>query len=180
MSLSRRPEQGRYPLRGSNNWAVAGALTRSGKAIVANDMHLGLSTPNIYYQARLVVEGEESIDVTGVTLPGAPFVIAGSNRRVAWGFTNSYGDWSDAVVLQPGATANTYKTPDGEREFIEYREAIEVKDGDPVIYVIRETVWGPVLDDVDYPDGEVAVSWIAHKPGGVNLQTDRPRKSDLR
>lgn len=163
-------EQGRYPLRGSNNWAVAGTLTSSGKAIVANDMHLGLSTPNIYYRARLVVDGAEGVDVTGVTLPGAPFVIAGSNRRVAWGFTNSYGDWSDAVVLQPGATPDTYKTPEGEREFTEYREAIEVKNGDPVIYLIRETVWGPVLDDVDYPDGEVAVSWIAHKPGGVNLR----------
>jgi len=163
-------EVGRYPLRGSNNWAVSGALTGNGRAIVANDMHLGLSAPNIYYQARLVIDGADGIDVTGVTLPGAPFVIAGSNTRIAWGYTNSYGDWTDAVVLQPGATDDTYKTPDGEQKFTIVRETINVKDGDPVEYRVRETVWGPVLDDVDYPGGEVVVSWIAHKPEGVNLR----------
>ena len=161
-------EVGRYPLRGSNNWAVSGALTENGRAIVSNDMHLGLNTPNIYYQARLIVAGIS--DVAGVTIPGAPFVIAGSNTRVAWGFTNSYGDWTDAVVLKPGSRANTYQTPDGDKEFVTHREQIAVKDGQAVEYVIRETVWGPVLDDVDYPDGEVAVSWIAHKPEGVNLR----------
>ena len=163
-------EVGRYPLRGSNNWAVSGALTSNGRAIVSNDMHLGLNTPNIFYQARLVVAGTDAIDVAGVTLPGAPFVIAGSNSRVAWGFTNSYGDWTDAVVLRPGTRDNTYMTPEGERQFDTYREVINVKDAAPVEYVIRETVWGPVLDDVEYPDGEVVVSWIAHRPGGVNLR----------
>ncbi|MGB5512843.1 MAG: penicillin acylase family protein [Woeseiaceae bacterium] len=163
-------EVGRYPLRGSNNWAVSGALTANGRAIVSNDMHLGLSTPNIYYQAQLVVAGTDAMDVAGVTLPGAPFVIAGSNSRVAWGYTNSYGDWTDAVVLRPGSADNTYMTPEGERQFETHRETINVKDAAPVEYVIRETIWGPVLDDVDYPDGEVVVSWIAHKPDGVNLR----------
>jgi penicillin amidase len=100
-------EQGRYPLRGSNNWAVSGVLTANGRAIVSNDMHLGLKNPNIYYQARLVVTGSDSRDVTGVTLPGGPFVVAGSNSQVAWGYTNSYGDWTDAVVIRPGATEGT-------------------------------------------------------------------------
>lgn len=161
-------EVGRYPLRGSNNWAVSGALTGNGRAIVSNDMHLGLNAPNIYYQARLVVEGRS--DVAGVTIPGAPFVIAGSNTMVAWGFTNSYGDWTDAVVLKPGTKADTYQTPEGDKEFASYREKITVKDEAVVEYVVRETVWGPVVDDIDYPDGEVAVSWIAHKPEGVNLR----------
>ncbi len=163
-------ETGRYPLRGSNNWAVSGALTANGRAIVSNDMHLGLSAPNIYYQARLVVDRAGGIEVAGVTLPGTPFVIAGSNTRVAWGFTNSYGDWTDAVLLQPGAAENTYKTPEGDREFVTHREMIDVKDSDAVSYLVRETIWGPVRDDVDYPDGEIAVSWIAHKPEGVNLR----------
>ena len=162
-------EQGRYPLRGSNNWAVSGALTASGRAIVSNDMHLGLSTPNIYYRARLVVDGNSAIDVSGVTLPGAPFVIAGSNTRVAWGYTNSYGDYTDAVVLRPGAKAGTYRTPDGDLAFDVHIERINVKDDDAVDYEIRETIWGPVLDDVEYPGGEVAVSWIAHKPESINL-----------
>ena len=163
-------EQGRYPLRGSNNWAVSGALTANGRALVSNDMHLGHSVPNIWYQARLRVEGQLARDVTGVTLPGTPFVISGSNTKIAWGYTNSYGDWTDAVVLKPGATEGTYITPEGEREFETHLEIINVKDGDPIEYEIRETIWGPVLDDVDYPDGEVAVSWIAHKAEGVNLR----------
>ena len=163
-------EQGRYPLRGSNNWAVSGALTANGRAIVSNDMHLGLNTPNIYYRAHLVIEGDNSSEVAGVTLPGTPFVIAGSNTRVAWGFTNSYGDWTDVVVLKPGSSENTYMTPDGDRPFIEHHEIINVKDAEPVAYQIRETIWGPVLDDIDYPDGEIAVSWLAHKAEGVNLR----------
>ncbi len=162
-------EQGRPPLPGSNNWAVSGALTENGRAMVSNDMHLGLNTPNIFYRARLIVEGDRPIDVSGVTLPGAPFVITGSNTRVAWGFTNSYGDYTDAVVLQPGAEQGTYKTPDGDRSFEVYNELINVKDAEPVNYQIRESIWGPVLDDIEYPDGEVAVSWIAHDPDSINV-----------
>ena len=162
-------EQGRYPLRGSNNWAVSGALTENGRAIVSNDMHLGLNAPNIYYRARLLVEGANPLDISGATLPGAPFVIAGSNTRVAWGFTNSYGDYTDAVVLRPGAKEGTYATPEGDLPFVVHKELISVKGENPVEYEIRETVWGPVLDDVEYPDGEIAVSWTAHKPDSVNL-----------
>ena len=163
-------EIGRHPLRGSNSWAISGKLTETGHAIVSNDMHLGLRIPNIYYQARLVVTGDGAREVTGVTLPGAPLVVAGSNSRIAWGYTNSYGDWTDAVLLVPGSTANTYRTPEGETAFESYDEIIRVKGAEPVKYRIRETVWGPVLDDVEYPDGEIAVSWVAHKPGGVNLR----------
>lgn len=162
-------EQGRPPFVGSNNWAVSGALTANGHSMVANDMHLGLGVPNIYYQARLVQEGSDARDVAGVTLPGTPFVIAGSNGRVAWGYTNSYGDWSDAIVLVPGASPGTYRTPAGDRPFITHREVIEVKDAPAVGYEIRETIWGPVDEAVRYPDGEIAVSWTAHDPRTVNL-----------
>ena len=82
----------------SNGWAVSGKHTDSGSAIVANDMHLALRLPNTWYRLRLRVQGAgPSIDVTGVTLPGVPVIVAGSNGRVAWGFTNSYGDWTDRV-----------------------------------------------------------------------------------
>ena len=81
---------------GSNNWAVAGVHTRSGVALIANDMHLDLGVPAVWYPARLRVTGNPAIDVTGVTLPGTPAVAAGSNGQVAWGFTNSYGDFADA------------------------------------------------------------------------------------
>ncbi len=166
-------ERGLTPTPGSNNWAVAGKLTKSGRAMVSNDMHLGLDTPNIYYRARLVVEGDEPLDVAGVTLPGAPFVVAGSNTQVAWAYTNSQGDYTDAVLLQPGKTENTYRTPEGDLEFESFIEEIVVKGEDPVRYEVRETIWGPVVDDVDYPDGEIAVSWIAHKTDAVNLNIMR-------
>ncbi|MDH3375119.1 MAG: penicillin acylase family protein, partial [Gammaproteobacteria bacterium] len=163
-------ELGKPMLNGSNNWAVGGMLTPSGRAIVSNDMHLGLQAPNIYYQARLVVAGDKPRDVAGVTLPGAPFVVAGSNTKMAWGYTNSYGDWSDAVILRPGTIPDTYKTPAGDLLFSEFKERINVKNADPVDITIRETIWGPVDESVDYPDGEIAVSWIAHNIDAANLR----------
>jgi penicillin amidase len=85
--------------RGSNNWAIAGRLTADGGAIVANDMHLGLAMPNIWYRASMVWRDAREHRLTGVTLPGVPNLVAGSNGDVAWGFTNSGGDWSDLVIL---------------------------------------------------------------------------------
>lgn len=156
-------------LPGSNNWAIAGSLTQSGGAIVANDMHLGITTPNVFYRARLRTSDASSSDLIGVTLPGAPILVAGSNGRVAWGNTNSYGDWTDAVVVVPGAKPGTYMTPDGPRDFDIFEERIAVKNAEPEIYKIRETIWGPVLDDNPDPDNEIAVSWIAHHTRGVTL-----------
>lgn len=161
-------EVGAVPMPGSNNWAVAGKLTETGRALVSNDMHLGLSVPNIYYQARLIVDDFNPYEITGVTMPGTPYVVAGSNTNVAWGYTNSYGDWSDAVVLAPGTEPETYRTPQGDLPFSEYRELIEVSGSEPVELVVRETIWGPVDEDADYPDGEIAVSWIAHYPEATN------------
>jgi len=143
-------EIGKKFLTGSNNWVVGGALTRSGRALVSNDMHLGHDVPNIWYQARLVVVGDEARNVTGVTLPGTPFVTAGSNGRIAWGYTNSYGDWSDAVLIRPGVRPGTYRTPRGDLDFRVHRETIEVKDAQPVDFEIRETIWGPVDDTIHY------------------------------
>lgn len=159
-----------YPeplLPGSNNWAVSGKLTDTGRAIVANDMHLNIHVPSVFYRARLIVPGES--DATGLTLPGTPLIVAGSNGKVAWGFTNSYGDWSDAVIVRPGPGQNTYLTPEGPRHFEMFTETIHVKDGDAVTLTVKETIWGPVLDDESYPDADIAVSWIAHDPLAINL-----------
>ena len=155
------------PIPGSNNWAVAGSLTSTGAALVANDMHLGINVPNIYYQARLVTTDSAARDVMGVTLPGSPFVVAGSNPRLAWGYTNSYGDWADAVLLVPGRESGSYKTPDGDRRYTIHRELIEVRGQAPVEFPVRETIWGPVIEG-RYPHGDVAVSWIAHHAEAVN------------
>jgi len=153
---------------GSNNWAVAGPLTADGRGLVANDMHLGLAVPNTFYRACLVHEAD-GVRLCGVTLPGTPALVAGSNGRVAWGFTNSYGDWTDLVALRPGSRPGTYRTPDGEREYLRVTETIGVAGAEPVELVVRETVWGPVIPGIAPEDGEFAVAWTAHRPGAVNL-----------
>ena len=160
---------GEPAMPGSNNWAVAGALTETGGAIVANDMHLGITTPNVFYRARLRTTDDALLDLNGVTLPGAPILVAGSNGHVAWGNTNSYGDWSDAVIVTPGPTPDTYLAPGGPRSFDVHVEEILVNGAEPVALEIRETIWGPVLDNNPDPDRVIAVSWVAHHPEGVSL-----------
>jgi len=163
---------------GSNNWAVAGHLTDNGAAIVANDMHLGITTPGIWYRARLQVVGEAAIDLNGVTIPGAPILVAGSNGHIAWGNTNSYGDWTDAVIVRRAGEPDTYLTPDGPRKIVTHRETILVKDRDAEVIDVRETIWGPLREENPDPDQLIAVSWIAHHAesatlGHMQLETAR-------
>ncbi|MCU0977263.1 MAG: penicillin acylase family protein [Steroidobacteraceae bacterium] len=152
---------------GSNNWALAGERTASGHAMVANDMHLGLRVPNTWYRARFVAPG---VDVTGVTLPGMPAVVAGSNGRIAWGFTNSYGDFQDLVRLSsPEGDGDVYLTADGPRPFERHRETIEVAGAETVSLEILETIWGPVAGE-DAQGRRVALAWTAHRPEALNLR----------
>src|SRR5262249_52802515 len=81
---------------GSNNWAIDGKHTAHGGAIVACDMHLPFMVPGIWYRTAFVWQGNR---VVGVTLPGTPAIVAGSNGHVAWGFTNAEADTSDLVIL---------------------------------------------------------------------------------
>jgi penicillin amidase len=154
--------------RGSNNWAVAGRLTADGGAIVANDMHLGLSTPNIWYRAAMTWRDARSHRLTGVTLPGVPWLVAGSNGEVAWGFTNQTGDFSDLVIVEPDpAEPNRYRTPSGMSSISTVHETIEVKGGASVPVEIRETIWGPIVDR-DSSGHERAVAWVPLREGGMN------------
>jgi penicillin amidase len=153
---------------GSNNWAVAGARAVGGAALLANDMHLGLNVPNIWYRARLVVEAD-GLDVTGVSLPGGPAIVAGSNRKVAWGFTNSYGDFQDLVIVAPAPEGkDSYLTADGPRAFESETETIEIAGGEPEQLVVRRTIWGPVIGD-DGEGRELALAWTAHREGANDL-----------
>ena len=154
------------PQFGSNNWAVSGALTADGRAMVASDMHLGIRVPNTFYRARLVVDGGS--DVSGLTLPGTPIVVSGSNGNVAWSFTNSQGDWTDVVELRPGPDTGTYQTPEGPRAFDVHQESIVISGGDAVTLEVRDTIWGPVIDDEAFPNG-LAISWIAHHAAASNM-----------
>lgn len=157
---------------GSNNWAVSGAHTADGRALLANDMHLGIRIPNTWYRASIVrpdgAGGE--IRVTGVSLPGTPAIAVGSNGHVAWGFTNSYGDWSDLIVLEVDPrNPDVYRTPEGPRRFEHIEELIQVKGEEPVHLEVRETIWGPVIDQ-DHLGRPRALAWTAHRPEAVNME----------
>lgn len=159
--------------RGSNNWAIAGSLTADGRALLANDMHLGHQVPNIWYRVAMEFPDTSAQGGTrrlvGVSLPGTPFVIAGSNGEVAWGFTNTWGDWEDWVILEPHPhDSNRYLAPGGSRPFARFDEEIKVKDASSVTLEVRETVWGPVLDE-DHRGRERAYRWIAYDPQGVTF-----------
>lgn len=155
---------------GSNNWAIAPQLSADGHAWLADDMHLGLRMPNLWYRLRLEWrDAGEPQAVTGVSLPGTPAVIVGSNGQIAWGFTNSYGDWSDLVELELDPDdAERYRTPSGYQHFQQREERIEVKGGEPQKIVFRETVWGPVLEGVGTLPAR-ALRWVAHEPQAINL-----------
>lgn len=156
---------------GSNNWAVAGTHTADGRALLADDMHLGIRVPNTWYRASIVrPDGRGgSLRLTGVTLPGTPLVVVGSNGHVSWGFTNSYGDWTDLIVLETDPRQpDVYRTPGGPKRFEKVTETIRVKGGEDVALEVKETIWGPVLD-TDHRGRPRAFAWTAHHPEGVNL-----------
>lgn len=154
---------------GSNNWAVAGSRTATGSALVANDMHLGYRVPNIWYRARLIQTSANGLDVTGVTLPGAPLVVAGSNGSVAWGFTNSYGQFEAVIrlVAVPG-DADAYQTAAGPQRLTFVDERIAVKGGAAETLRVAMTPWGPVMGK-DWEGQRYALAWTAQDPTAVNL-----------
>lgn len=171
---------------GSNSWAVAGSLTEHGAAMLANDMHLALRVPNVWYRARLIVEAnsQNTLDLVGVTLPGLPMLVAGSNRFVAWGMTNSYGDWTDLVLVDPDPTdADHYLTAEGSRPYEVRTEVIQVKGDDPITLQIRWTRWGPIVRE-DETGRQLALAWTAHWPEAtninmMNLETARTAKEAM-
>ena len=155
---------------GSNNFAVSGALTRDGRAIVADDMHLGLRAPNIWFRARLryadasAIDGR--VDVQGFTLPGLPAVIVGSNGHVAWGFTNSYVDTAD--WMQVRTCHGERQTSDACMPSTMHRETILVHEADSYQLQVEDTAWGPILHQED--DGSsLALRWVAQLPGALNF-----------
>jgi len=156
--------------RGSNSFAVSGMVTRDGRAIIANDMHLGLRAPGIWFRARLRYPDLRApggkVDVQGFTLPGLPAVVVGSNGHVAWGFTNSYvdtTDWKRVIPCARGHEAATPCTP-----VTTHRESIEVAGMAAATLIVEDTAWGPILERE--PDGSaLALRWTAHLPGALNL-----------
>lgn len=151
---------------GSNQWAVGASKAADGRAMIANDMHLGLGVPNIWYRAELHYQTSH---LFGVTLPGVPAVIAGGNDQVAWGFTNVTGDFLDLIRLEINPdNPQQYLTPRGWLPFQQYREVIRVKDGENVEFELRETIWGPVSEQALLGQA-VAVKWLALERFALDL-----------
>lgn len=160
---------------GSNNFAVGGALTAHGGAMLASDMHLGLKVPPIWFRVRLrFTEDGAAVDATGVTLPGVPGMIAGSNGSVAWGFTNSYADVTDLVQIELDPTNDAaYRAGDGSfKAFVQFDEQIAVKGAQPERLQVRWTEFGPLLPAIA---GEplYAARWTAHAEEAATLGLDQ-------
>ena len=180
-------ELGNIEGKGSNNWVVAGSRSASGKPLLANDPHLGLSAPAIWYFARLEApdaDGIRGMDVIGATLPGTPFVVLGRTAGVAWGFTNTGPDVQDLYLeqLRPDQP-DQYRLPapqgqDAWATFETRVETIRVKGQADVQHTVRRTRHGPVISDVpgrthDLIDtGRYALSlrWSALEERDSNVQ----------
>jgi penicillin G amidase len=156
------------PGLGSNNWAVSGKLTRNGRPILCNDMHLELSLPAVWYEVQLSAPG---INVRGVAFPATPLVVAGYNEDIAWGFTNGTDDavdWYD-IAFKDGTRAE-YRYGGGWRKAEVREERIKVRDGGTVVDRVVTTHHGPIVrweDEPAFPNMDVpagaALRWLAHE-----------------
>jgi penicillin amidase len=154
------------PVKGSNGWVISGRKTASHRALLANDMHLALSVPNIWYRANLCYE---DVNISGLVLPGFPCVIIGSNDHIAWGFTNVCGDFLDLVQLELHPTElNTYKTPHGWTLFTTTQECIKVKNSPDISFDVKSTIWGPLAQRT-LLGKPVAIHWTALDPEAINI-----------
>jgi penicillin amidase len=165
-----RPEPALDSPVGSNAWAVDGHHSHNG-AMVAGDMHLTLGVPHIWYRARLKVQAA-ALDITGVSLPGLPMLVSGSNGHIAWAFTNSYIDTTDLVALELNPQdSQQYRTPEGWKAFGQLQERIEVKGAAPQTLDIRMTQWGPVVPAAN--GGLHAIHWLGGEVAALNLGLQR-------
>ncbi len=164
---------------GSNNWAVAGARNGTGGgAIVSDDMHLGLQLPATWYRLALQFPDAQGVmrRVVGVTLPGMPLVVAGSNGRVAWGYTNSYGDYLDLIALDTDAARpGKVRTQAGWETPAATDETILVKGAPAVTLTVRETTLGPLRVAMGR---SYAIHWSAHAPVAANANSGRLETAD--
>jgi penicillin amidase len=134
------------PGLGSNSWVLAGSRTTTGKPILANDPHLGLRVPSVWYLARLSAPG---YSVAGATLPGLPGVVIGRNGRIAWALTSLEPDVQDLFVEDVDPADETRYRWKGEwRRFDTRRETIRIRGRSDAVFPVRESVHGPIVSDV--------------------------------
>ena len=131
----------------SNEWVIAGSRTETGKPILANDPHLGLDAPILWYLARIVTP---DFSLKGATVPGMPVVLLGQNDHIAWGLTTTGSDVQDLFIetCDP-KNADQYLTPKGIVPFETRKEIIHVKGEKDLVLTVRTTRHGPVLSDIN-------------------------------
>jgi penicillin amidase len=170
--------------KGSNNWVVPGSNTQSGLPLLANDPHLGLSAPAVWYFAGLhapagkLPDGQThgALNVVGATLPGLPFVVLGRTQKAAWGFTNTGPDVQD-LFLEALEGKDSYRTPSGQQAFETRKEVIKVKGQGDVAIQVRTTRHGPVISDVQPAYAQflnkdkyaMAIRWSALDPDNQTI-----------
>ncbi|WP_188969746.1 penicillin acylase family protein [Deinococcus aerolatus] len=144
------------PGKGSNDWVIGGSRTASGKPILADDPHLALTSPMLWYLADL--QGP-TLKAIGASIPGLPAIVIGRNERVAWGVTNTNPDVQDLYIEPADAS------------FTQRQEIIKVKGGDDVTLTVRESRHGPVVSDAGASDvgPRVALRWTALQPGDTTM-----------
>ena len=163
------------PQSASNLWVVSGEASATGSPILANDPHLGLLTPILWYLARIETP---SLSIAGATVPGVPFMVLGHNKTIAWGLTTTGTDVQDLFIerLDP-ENPDHYLTPEGSEPFRVREEVIAVRGDDDVTLTVRETRNGPVISDIlkeaaDLThDGEVVtLAYAALTPEDINAE----------
>lgn len=157
----------------SNNWVVSGSHTQSGKPLLANDPHLGLAAPAVWYFAHLSAPGFE---VIGATLPGVPGVVLGRNRHIAWGFTNTGPDVQDLYIERIDG-AGRVLAPQGWQPLATRSEVIKVKGRPDVTLTVRASRHGPLISDVFKPAADalpqnfaLAFAWTALREDDLSMQ----------
>jgi len=145
---------------GSNEWVVSGAHTASGKPILSNDMHLDHQIPNIWYEADLQAPG---FHAAGLSIPGVPYIVAGHNDHVAWGFTAMYADMQDLYIEQTNAQ-DEYRAPNGSWHPIDHhREIIRVRGGRDETIDVATTGHGPIITPlIPHETRTIALRWSAY------------------
>lgn len=157
---------------GSNNWVIDGSLMESGKSVLANDPHLGLGVPAVWYFAH-ISSAESGTNAIGATFPVYPAVIIGRNDDIAWGFTNTGPDVQDMYVERISKETGLYETPTGWEPLITRTETIEIAGEEAEELVVRETRHGPLMSDIIevpavFPGDDIheygfALQWTANK-----------------
>ncbi len=139
------------PSSASNEWAVDGSHTATGAPLLAGDPHLAFGFPGIWYLAR--IDTPNGV-LAGATAPGVPFLVVGHNSKIAWTFTTTGADVQD-IFIETAAGPGEYETPDGPKPFLLREERIKVRGQADVVLTVRETRHGPVISDLDHPEGPI-------------------------